>query len=66
MKNLYKNKKIVKKVTFMLFEFNPLTVRIFTVFGRLLEGRVLHKEAWVAALLNHPGPIQVHKKVKFS
>ena len=32
--------------------FNPLTARIFTVFGHsLLEDRVLHKEAWVAKLL---------------
>ena len=32
--------------------FNPLSARIFTVFGHsLLEDRVLHKEAWVAKLL---------------
>ena len=31
---------------------NPLSARIFTVFGHsLLEDRVLHKEAWVAKLL---------------
>ena len=47
--------------------FNPLTSRIFTVFGHsLLENRVLHKEAWVAALLDTHLSIQVHKKVKFS
>ena len=33
-------------------QFNPLSAKIFTVFGlRLLEGRVLHKGAWVATLL---------------
>ena len=32
--------------------FNPLSARIFTDFElRLLEGRVLHKGAWVATLL---------------
>ena len=47
--------------------FNPLTARIFTVFGHsLLEDRVLHKEAWVAKLLRTHLSIQVHKKVKFS
>ena len=45
---------------------NPLTVRIFTAFGHLLEGRVLHKEAWVAKLLGTHLSVQVHKKVKFS
>ena len=27
-------------------KFNPLSARIFTVFGSLLEDRVLHTEAW--------------------
>ena len=46
---------------------NPLTARIFTVFGHsLLEDRALHKEAWVAKLLGTHLSIQVHKKVKFS
>ena len=48
-------------------KFNPLTARIFTVFGQsLLEDRALHKEAWVATLLGTHLSIQVHKKVKFS
>ena len=47
--------------------YNPLTTGIFTVFGHgLLEGRVLHKEAWVAKLLSTYLSFQVHKKVKFS
>ena len=33
---------------FLVFLINPLTARIFTVFGRLLKDRMLHKEAWVA------------------
>ena len=46
---------------------NPLTARIFTVFGHsLLEDRTLHKEAWVAKHLGTHLSIQVHKKVKFS
>ena len=46
---------------------NPLSARIFTVFGHsLLEDRVLHKEAWVTKLLGTHLSIQVHKKVKFS
>ena len=46
---------------------NPLSARIFTVFGHsLLEDRLLHKEAWVAKLLGTHPSIQVHKKVKFS
>ena len=55
-----------KKISNVL---NPLTARIFTVFGhfaRLLEDRALHKEAWVAKLLGTHLSIQVHKKVKFS
>ena len=40
-------------------EINPLTAKIFTVFGQFIIRQVLHKEAWVAKL-------QVHKKVKFS
>ena len=39
---------------------NPLTARIFTVFGHnLLEGRVLHKEVWVAKLLGTHFSVQV-------
>ena len=46
--------------------FNPLSVRIFTVFGlKLLEGRVLHKEGWVATLLGTLLGVQDYKKVKF-
>ena len=46
---------------------NPLTARIFTVFGHsLLEDRALRKEAWVVKLLGTHLSIQVHKKVKFS
>ena len=45
---------------------NPLTARIFTVFGHsLLEDRALHKEAWVAKLLGTHLSIKGHKKVKF-
>ena len=45
--------------------FNPLTARIFTVFGHgLLEDRVLHKEAWVAKLLGTHLSVLVYKKVK--
>ena len=45
---------------------NPLTARIPTVFGHLLEDRVLHKEACVAKLLGTHLSVQVHEKVKFS
>ena len=49
--------------------FNPLSARILTDFGlldkRLLEGRVLHKGAWVAALLGTLLGVQDYKKVKF-
>ena len=46
--------------------FNPLSARIFTVFGHSLLGdRVLHKEALVAKLLGTHLSIQVQKKVKF-
>ena len=47
---------------------NPLTARIFTVFGHnsLLKDIVLHKGAWVAALLGTHLRIQDHKKVKIS
>ena len=49
-----------------IFYINPLSARIFTVFGHsLLEDRVLHKEAWFAKLLGTHLSIQVHKKVKF-
>ena len=45
------------------FLFNPLTARIFTDFGLwLLEGRMLHKGAWVATLL---GTLLGYKKVRF-
>ena len=51
----------------LYYILNPLTARIFTVFGHsLLEDRALHKEAWVAKLLGTHLSIQVHKKVKFS
>ena len=44
---------------------NSLTARIFTIFGHSLEGRVLHKESWVATLLGTYLRIQYYKKVKF-
>ena len=45
--------------------FNPLSARVFTIFGHsLLEDRVLHEEAWLAKLLGTHLNIQVHKKVK--
>ena len=47
-------------------EINPLTARIFTVFGQsLLDNRVLHKGALVATLLGIHLSIQVHKKFNF-
>ena len=61
--------KIVNRINRLLNQkiINPLTARIFTIFGHsLLEDRVLHKEAWVAKLLGTHLSIQVHKKVKFS
>ena len=62
-----KTTKKVDAVSYGFFSFNPLSVRIFTVFGRsLLEDGVLHKEAWVEKLLGTRLSIQVHKKVKFS
>ena len=46
---------------------NSLSASIFNVFGlRLLEGRVLHKGAWIATLLGILLGVQDHKKVKFS
>ena len=58
---------IDKQILTISAVINPLTTGIFTVFGQsLLEGRVLHKEAWVAKLLGTHLSIQVHKKVKFS
>ena len=66
--SLNKNMKIVKNShNFHTFwYFNPLTARVFTVFGhtfiRLLEDIVLHKEAWVAKLLGTHFSIHVHKK----
>ena len=46
---------------------NPLSTRIFTVFGHsLFEDRVLHKEAWVAKLLGTHLSVRVNKQVKFS
>ena len=60
--SILSRKKLLKNL-----EVNPLTDRIFTVFGHsLLEDRALHKEAWVAKLLGTHLSIQVHKKVKFS
>ena len=39
----------------LLLPINPLTARIFIVFGHsLLEDKVLHKEAWVAKLRYPP------------
>ena len=46
--------------------FNPLSARIFTDFWlKLLEGRVLHKGAWVATLLSTLLGVQDYKRVKF-
>ena len=46
---------------------NPFTAKMFTILlTGLLEDRVLHKEAWVAALLGTHLSIQVQKKIKFS
>ena len=45
---------------------NPLSAGFFIDFGiRLLEGRVLHKGAWVATLLGALLGVQDYKKVKF-
>ena len=45
---------------------NPLSAGIFTVIGlRLLEGRLLHKGAWVTTLLGILLGVQDFKKVKF-
>ena len=55
-----KTTKKVDAVSYGFFSFNPLSVRIFTVFGRsLLEDGVLHKEAWVEKLLGTRLSIQV-------
>ena len=71
-KGLWRNHSHEAQVRFSSFSLqdsililNALSVRIFTVFGRLLKNRVLHKEAWVAKLLGTHISIQVHKKVKF-
>ena len=46
--------------------FKPLSAGIFTDFGlRLLEGRVLHKGAWVATLQGPLLGVQNYRKVKF-
>ena len=53
----------------MGYIFNPLSARIFTDFGlklRLLEGRVLHKGAWITTLLGTLLEVQDYKKVKFT
>ena len=48
--DLIKKKQLMYFIYFVFF--NPLSARIFTVFGHsLLEDIVLHKEAWVAKLL---------------
>ena len=50
------------------YNVNPLSVGIFTVFftyQRLLEGRVLHKEAWVGTLLGTLLGVQDYKTVEF-
>ena len=60
--NLYISTTLKQLLTALNKNFNPLSARIFTVFGHsLLEDRVLHKEAWVAKLLGthppqYPGP----------
>ena len=62
--NYYTSNQI--KIVWNIY-INPLTARVFTVFGHsLLEDRALHKEAWVVKLLGTHLSIQVHKKVKFS
>ena len=51
----------------IFYFFNPLRARIFTDFGlwSLLEGRVLHKGAWIATLLGTLLGVQDYKKVRF-
>ena len=45
----------------------PLSACIFTIFGLwLLEGRVLHKGAWVATLLGILLGVQDYKKGQIS
>ena len=42
---------------------NTLSARIFTDFGlRILEGKVLHKGAWIATLLGTLLEVQDYKK----
>ena len=53
-----------RKKNFIALTINPSYAKIFTVFGRLLESRMLHKGSWVAKLLGTHLSIQVHKKVK--
>ena len=62
----WKKKRICENHESFYHIINPLSARIFTVFGRLLKDRVLHKEAWIAKLLGTHLSIQAHKKIKFS
>ena len=62
----WKKKRICENHESFYHIINPLSARIFTVFGRLLKDRVLHKEAWIAKLLGNHLSIQAHKKIKFS
>ena len=63
----FRAKSKQKHIFIIIFIVNPLSAGIFTVFGlwRLLEGRVLHKGAWVATLLGTLLGVQDYKKVKF-
>ena len=55
---------ILYNMSFVIF--NPSSARIFIDIGlRLLEGRVLHKGAWVATLLGTLHGVHDYKKVKF-
>ena len=50
----------------MFFGYLTLLVPGFSVLGlRFLEGRVLHKGAWVETLLGTLLGVQDYKKVKF-
>ena len=50
----------------IISNFNHLLSRFSLFLDSLLEDRVLHKGAWVAALLGSHLSIQNYKKVKFS
>ena len=50
----------------LLYFFNLLTARIFTVYRKQLIDRVLHKKTWIVTLLGtHFLKIKDHKKAKF-